>query len=194
MSNHLILASSSPRRQALLKQVNIPFTVRKTDVDESQITTNDPVEKVKQLSMLKGKATSLLDDREVILSADTVVSFDHQILEKPKDKQDAHRMLSLLSGSVHEVFTGVTIRSAEKEITFAQETEVEFWSLTESEIEEYISSGEPFDKAGAYGIQGLGAMLVKKINGDYFNVLGLPISGVCRELKGFFPWINNSGN
>jgi len=194
MSNHLILASSSPRRQALLKQVNIPFTVRKTDVDESQITTNDPVEKVKQLSMLKGKATSLLDDREVILSADTVVSFDHQILEKPKDKQDAHRMLSLLSGSVHEVFTGVTIRSAEKEITFAQETEVEFWSLTESEIEEYISSGEPFDKAGAYGIQGLGAMLVKKINGDYFNVMGLPISRVCRELKGFFPWINNSGN
>ncbi|HLR51412.1 MAG TPA: Maf family protein [Candidatus Avamphibacillus sp.] len=185
MTKQLILASSSPRRQALLKQVNIPFSIRKPNVDESQIMTNDPVEKVKQLSLLKGNATSLLEDNEVILSADTVVSYDHQILEKPKDKQDAFKMLSLLSGSVHEVFTGVTIRSAEKEITFAQETEVKFWPLSESEINNYIASGEPFDKAGAYGIQGMGAILVKKINGDYFNVMGLPISRVCRELREF---------
>src|SRR5690625_2398522 len=102
MPNHLILASSSPRRQALLKQVNIPFSIRKPDVDESQITASEPRERVKLLAELKSNATPLLNEDEVILSADTVVSFDNEILEKPKDKVDALRMLSLLSGSTHE--------------------------------------------------------------------------------------------
>ncbi|HLR91789.1 MAG TPA: Maf family protein [Atopostipes sp.] len=185
MPNDLILASSSPRRQALLKQVNIPFSIRKPDVDESQITASDPMERVKQLAELKSNATPLINEDEVILSADTVVSYDNEILEKPKDEHDALRMLSLLSGTKHEVFTGVTIRSADKKVTFAEKTEVEFWSLSGSEMDEYLSTGEPYDKAGAYGIQGTGAMFVKKINGDFYNVVGLPVSRVFRELRAF---------
>jgi len=185
MPNHLILASSSPRRQALLKQVNIPFSIRKPDVDESQITASEPRERVKLLAELKSNATPLLNEDEVILSADTVVSFDNEILEKPKDKVDALRMLSLLSGSTHEVFTGVTIRSADREITFAKKTEVEFWPLSSSEMDRYIATGEPDDKAGAYGIQGIGAIFVRKITGDYYNVVGLPVSRIIRELREF---------
>lgn len=185
MPNDLILASSSPRRQALLQQVNIPFSIRKPDVDESEITTGDPKEIVKQLAELKNDATPLRHEDEVILSADTVVSFDNKILEKPKDKHDAFQMLSLLSGTKHTVFTGVTIRSADKKVTFAEKTEVAFWALSGSEIDEYLSTDEPYDKAGAYGIQGAGAMFVKKINGDFYNVVGLPISRVIRELTAF---------
>ncbi|HLR51313.1 MAG TPA: Maf family protein [Candidatus Avamphibacillus sp.] len=185
MPNHLILASSSPRRQALLKQVNIPFSIRKPDVDESKITMSDPMERVKQLAELKSNVTPLLNKDEVILSADTVVSYDNEILEKPKDKVDALRMLSLLSGSTHEVFTGVTIRSADRKITFAEKTEVDFWPLSSSEMDRYIATGEPDDKAGSYGIQGAGAMFVKKINGDFYNVVGLPVSRVIRELREF---------
>lgn len=183
--NDLILASSSPRRQALLQQVNIVFSTRHPDVDESQITVSDPRKKVEQLAMLKGKSTPLLNDREVILSADTVVSFNKDIFEKPKDADDALRMLFLLSGSIHEVFTGVMLRSSEQEVVFSEKTEVEFWPMSRSEIEAYIATEEPFDKAGAYGIQAMGAMFVKGLRGDYHNVVGLPISRVVRNLKDF---------
>src|SRR5690625_6468857 len=115
MTHHLILASSSPRRQSLLKQVKIPFSVRKPDVDESQVTVGDPEEKVKQLAMLKGKATPLTNKKEVILSADTVVAYKEEIFGKPRNEQDAHRMLSLFSGFVHDVYTGVMLRSADQD-------------------------------------------------------------------------------
>lgn len=181
----LILASGSPRRQEHLKQINIPFTVRKPDVDESLIHTADPIEKVKQLAKLKNDHTVLGHADEVILSADTVVSYENRIFEKPQDRKEALRMISTLSGSKHEVYTGVMIRSAESEIILVEKTEVEFWPLSQPEMEWYISTGEPFDKAGAYGIQNMGAMFVKRIVGDYFNVVGLPISRVAQELKKF---------
>lgn len=181
----LILASSSPRRQELLNQVRIPFTIRKPDFDESLIQTADPVEKVKQLAERKGLNVRLTDKDEVILSSDTVVSFQQQIFEKPKNKTEALQMISALSGETHEVYTGVMIRSANEQIVFTEQTKVEFWPLSDEEIEWYISTDDPYDKAGAYGIQSLGAMLVKQIIGDYYNVMGLPISRVVRELRGF---------
>jgi septum formation protein len=186
MPKQLILASSSPRRQALLKQVNIPFSVRKPDVNESQITAADPRERVIQLAELKGLATPMLHKDEVILSADTIVSYNNEIFGKPKDRDEAYSMLSMLSGSVHEVFTGVSLRSADKKITFAEKTKVTFWPLSGTELAEYLSADEAYDKAGAYGIQGMGAMFVKRIDGDYYNVVGLPVSRVVRELKGFY--------
>ncbi|AXI08834.1 septum formation protein Maf [Oceanobacillus zhaokaii] len=184
MTKKLILASSSPRRKELLKQVKIPFAFRKQDIDESLINTSDPLEKVQQLSLLKGNVPIEHKD-EVILSADTVVSYNQKIFEKPKNKEDAIQMLTALSGDVHEVYTGVMIRSVDNEIVFAERTKVEFWPLTKDEIEWYISTNEPYDKAGAYGIQGIGAMFVKQIIGDYYNVMGLPISRVVRELRKF---------
>lgn len=183
MQNKLILASSSPRRQELLKQVNIPFTAQATNVDESQITTSDPEQKVKQLALLKGRSMSITD--QVVLAADTVVSYNREIFEKPQNKTEAFNMISALSGNVHEVFTGVLIRSSDREVVFAERTEVEFWPLSKEEIDWYISTDEPFDKAGAYGIQSIGAMFVKRIIGDYYNVVGLPISRVVRELRNF---------
>ncbi|RDW15937.1 Maf family protein [Oceanobacillus chungangensis] len=185
MTKKLILASSSPRRQELLRQVKIPFAFRKQDIDESLIITSDPLKKVKQLSQLKGQSILIEHKDEVIISADTVVTYNQRIFEKPKNKEDALQMLSALSGDVHEVFTGVMIRSVDEEIVFVERTKVEFWQLTKEEIEWYISTNEPYDKAGAYGIQSIGATFVKQIIGDYYNVMGLPISRVVRELREF---------
>lgn len=184
MEKTLILASSSPRRQELLQQVQIPFQLRKQTMDESQINTSDPMEKVKQLAMLKGRPVPI-QHNEVILSADTVVSYQQRIFEKPESQKDAYQMISALSGDMHEVFTGVMIRSLDEEITFVERTKVEFWPLSEAEINWYIQTNEPYDKAGAYGIQSVGAMFVKQIIGDYYNVVGLPISRVVRELRKF---------
>ncbi|RIU90132.1 Maf family protein [Oceanobacillus picturae] len=186
----LILGSSSPRRQELLKQVHLPFSVRTPDIDESQIRTNNPVEKVEQLAIRKSQAIPLLDEKEVILTADTVVSYKQQIFEKPKNKETAIQMISDLSGETHEVYTGVKIRSLEQELVFVERSEVEFWPLSEEEIDWYVSTTDPYDKAGAYGIQSLGAAFVKRINGDYATIVGLPISKVVRELRPFsiFPY------
>ncbi|MFC4402619.1 Maf family protein [Gracilibacillus xinjiangensis] len=185
MENQLILASSSPRRQELLRQVRIPFTLRVPNLDESQIITNDPYEKVEQLAMLKGRHVSIEKENEVILSADTVVAFQNKIFEKPKSKQEAKEVITALSGEVHHVYTGVMIRSEKAEEIFVEKTEVEFWPLLNEEIDSYVSSEEPYDKAGAYGIQSIGAMFVKRITGDYYNVVGLPVSRVMRELYSF---------
>lgn len=182
---NLILASSSPRRQELLKQVNIPFTIRKPSIDETQITTKDPVEKVQQLAIRKGRAIQIQNEYEVILAADTVVSYEQTIFEKPKNKEEAFNMIHSLSGETHDVYTGVNIRSTEHESIFVERTKVVFWPLSKSEIEWYVSTDDPYDKAGAYGIQSLGAIFVKEIIGDYYNVVGLPLSRVVRELRKF---------
>ncbi|MGP4073985.1 Maf family protein [Piscibacillus sp. B03] len=182
MERKLILGSSSPRRQELLQQVHIPYTIRKPNVDELQITEKDPYKKVAQLAKLKGKNIEIQNSDEIILSADTVVSFQNRIFEKPKDKEEAFKMISDLSGNIHDVYSGFTIRSAEHEETFVEKTVVEFWPLSTQEIEWYVSTSDPYDKAGAYGIQSIGAMFVKQIKGDYYNVVGLPISRVVREL------------
>ena len=185
MSKQLILASSSPRRQGLLEQVNIPFTIRKPDIDESQIKTNEPFEKVRQLAIRKAQKVQIENDDKVILTADTVVSYNQTIFEKPKTKEEAYKMIASLSGEIHEVFTGVMIKSLHNDFVFVERTKVEFWPLSADEIDWYISMKDPYDKAGAYGIQSYGAKFVKQIFGDYYNVVGLPISRVVRELRNF---------
>lgn len=185
MSANLILASSSPRRQEILKQVNIDFQIRKPNMDESKIIEKDPWEKAEKLADAKGEAVPIYKDDEIVLAADTIVSLNGQIFEKPQNKQEAATMITTLSGGTHDVFTGVMIRSSEKKIVFTERTQVEFWPLPEEMIERYLETDEPYDKAGAYGIQSIGAVFVKQIIGDYYNVVGLPISRVIQELHRF---------
>ncbi|WP_407269603.1 Maf family protein [Radiobacillus sp. PE A8.2] len=182
--NQLILASSSPRRKQLLQQIGIPFKLRIPDVDESTVKGNSPKDLVEVLAQVKGEAVDLNFD-EVVLSADTVVSFQGEILTKPTNDQHAFEMLSMLRGKQHTVHTGVMLRSKQEQIIFSAETIVEFWDVTDELLWEYIRSGDPLDKAGAYGIQSQGAVLVKSISGDYFTVVGLPISLVVKKLEAF---------
>lgn len=179
----LILASQSPRRQELLKYITTEFEVKVSDVDESLPEGISPKDAVLYLSRIK--AEPFKNENDIIIGADTVVAISNTILGKPKDKEDAKAMLKLLSGKSHSVFTGVSVISKDKAESFAVETRVKFFNLSDEEIEGYISTGEPMDKAGAYGIQGFGSLLVEGIDGDYFNVVGLPISKLNRVLKEF---------
>lgn len=181
----LILASQSPRRKQLLEQVRIPFSVSSSNVDESYPPHLSPSEIVQFLA--KKKARSVLKENEdaVVLGSDTVVVLDEKILGKPNDETEAKTMLKKLSGRTHSVVTGVAIVSSKKEAVFSVESLVTFYDLTEEEIDFYIRTREPFDKAGAYGIQGIGAFLVKEIQGDYFSIVGLPVARTVRELKKF---------
>ena len=135
------------------------------------------------LALQKAQAVAKDHRKSAVVGSDTVVALDGKILGKPHSESEAAEMLRSLSGRIHKVFTGVAIVCGEKVTSFFEETEVEFYPLTDQEILDYVATGEPMDKAGAYGIQGRGAVLVKRINGDYFNVMGLPISKVYRELK-----------
>lgn len=182
----VILASASPRRQELIKTIFDSVEILPADCDETLPEGIGAREAVEYLSKIKNKASAKLTGKEnLIISADTVVAVDDEILGKPVDKEDARRMISLLSGKVHQVYTGVTLSLDGKTKTFSEKTDVEFFDLTEGEIEEYINSKEPYDKAGAYGIQGKAGLLVKKINGDYYNVVGFPIARLKREIEEF---------
>lgn len=181
----IVLASKSPRRKQLLKQIKLPFDTRTENVDESTVLTKDPKKRVKQLAMLKNEAVSFQADNEIIISADTVVSFQNKIFGKPHNEAQAYQMIKTFSGNIHDVYTGVMIRSKDNHMTFVEHTEVEFWPLDEKEIRKYIKTSEPYDKAGAYGIQSLGALFVKRIIGDYYNVVGLPIAKMMQQLKKF---------
>ncbi len=182
----VILASASPRRQELIKLIFESVEILPADCDETLPDGIGAREAVEYLSRIKNEASGKLTDKEnLIISADTVVAVDDEILGKPVDKEDARRMISLLSGKVHQVYTGVTLSLKGKTKTFSEKTDVEFFDLTEEEIEEYISSKEPYDKAGAYGIQGKAGLLVKGINGDYYNVVGFPIARLKREIEEF---------
>ena len=180
----VVLASASPRRKELIKLIFEDFTVLPAECDETLPDGIDAKEAVEYLSKIKNDATkSLLNGEELIISADTVVAVDGEILGKPIDKEDARRMMNLLSGRIHQVYTGITVSQGEKTHTFSEKTDVEFLKLSEQEIEDYISTSEPYDKAGAYGIQGKASLLIKGINGDYFNVVGLPVARLNRELS-----------
>ena len=184
--NKVILASASPRRQELIKLIFEKVEILPAECDETLPNGIGAREAVEYLSKIKNEASSELTDKDnLVISADTVVAVDNEILGKPVDKADARRMISLLSGKVHQVYTGVTLSLNGKTKTFSEKTDVEFFDLTENEIEEYISSKEPYDKAGAYGIQGKAGLLVKGINGDYYNVVGFPIARLKREIKKF---------
>ncbi|OIJ18377.1 septum formation inhibitor Maf [Anaerobacillus alkalidiazotrophicus] len=180
----LILASGSPRRKQLLEQGKLEFSISTSTVDEN-VDETTPNEVVEELAMRKAKDVLLRHDDSIIIGADTIVSINGQILGKPNNETEATEMLQLLSGNDHDVYTGVAILSKEKTVLFHEKTVVSFWELTNEEIFQYIASGEPFDKAGSYGIQGLGALFVKKIHGDYFTVVGLPLARTIRELKTF---------
>ncbi len=186
LNKKVILASQSPRRQELIKLIFEKVEILPAECDETLPEGIGAREAVEYLSNIKNEASvKLADDGNLIISADTVVAIDDIILGKPVDKEDARRMISLLSGKTHQVYTGVTISMNEKSVTFSEKTDVEFYNLTEAEIEEYISTSEPYDKAGAYGIQGKAGLLVKGINGDYYNVVGLPVARLKRELLEF---------
>lgn len=176
----MILASKSPRRRELLKYITEDFVVQVADVDETLPDGIEPSEAVEYLSKIK--ATALLPNDDIVIGADTVVALDNTILGKPADENDAFRMLSMLSGREHSVYTGVTVVVDGTPHTFSERTIVRFHSLSDEEIWRYIKTGEPMDKAGAYGIQGYGSLLVSGIDGDYFNVVGLPVSKLNRLL------------
>lgn len=177
----LVLASKSPRRSEILKNAGIDFTVRVADADETIPEGTKPEDAVVFLAARKALAVERADD-ETVLGADTIVVLDDKILGKPKDKEDAYNMIKSLSGRVHSVFTGVCAVGNGVSLTFAEETKVEFYPLSEDEINEYINTNEPYDKAGAYGIQGLASKFIRGIQGDYFNVVGLPVSSVYKKI------------
>jgi septum formation protein len=177
----LVLASKSPRRSEILKNAGIDFTVRVADADETIPDGTKPEDAVVFLAARKALAVEKADD-ETVLGADTIVVLDDKILGKPKDKDDAYNMIKSLSGRVHSVFTGVCAVGNGASLTFAEETKVEFYPLSEDEINEYINTDEPYDKAGAYGIQGLASKFIRGIQGDYFNVVGLPVSSVYKKI------------
>jgi len=180
----VVLASKSPRRQEILKFAGIPFTVRASDVPEVPEEGESPEMYVKRLAVAKAHAVARTS-REIILAADTTVVVDDHILEKPADPDDASRMLRKLSGREHQVHTGVCLLGQDREIVDVATTVVRFSELSMVEVGDYVRSGEPMDKAGGYGIQGLAAKFVESIDGCYFNVMGLPISLVYRHLKSF---------
>ena len=181
----IILASASPRRKELLSTAGLEFTVKVADVEEIIPENATPYEVVKSLALQKAQAVAKDNPDSVVIGSDTVVALDGVILGKPKDEEDAVRMLTALSGRSHTVYTGVALIHGEIIRNFCEATEVKFYPLTEEEICSYVATKEPMDKAGAYGIQGKGCVLVEKIIGDYFNVVGLPVSKVCRELRDF---------
>lgn len=183
----IILASASPRRKELLEQAGIAFEIQIGNAQEC-ITKEEPGEIVEELSLAKAqKVAEEVTGDAVIIGADTIVAKDREILGKPKDAADAHRMLALLQGTKHQVYTGVTLiqKKGERQIVraFHERTDVFMSPMCDDEIEAYIATGEPFDKAGSYGIQGRAGIFVEKIEEDYYNVVGLPVSRLYHELK-----------
>ncbi|WP_078545331.1 Maf family protein [Litchfieldia alkalitelluris] len=183
MQQRLILASGSPRRKELLSNLQLTFDVIVSEIEEVVDETMTPAEVVMSLASQKAEDIAKEHRDAYVIGSDTVVVFQDEILGKPKNEEDSFRMLTMLSGNTHHVYTGVAISYQSETFTFYEKTEVTFWDLTEAEIHTYIKSGEPKDKAGSYGIQELGSGLVKNINGDYFAVVGLPVSRTIRELK-----------
>ncbi|EEL49112.1 MULTISPECIES: Maf family protein [Bacillus cereus group] len=181
----LILASGSPRRKELLELADVSFEIVVSEIEETIGAYSSPADIVMSLALQKASAVAENHDECVVLGADTIVTYESRILGKPTDEKEAKEMLQLLSGKTHEVYTGVALISKEKTVTFYERTEVTFWELTEEEIDAYIASKEPLDKAGSYGIQGKGSIFVQHIQGDYYSVVGLPIARLVRELKQF---------
>lgn len=181
----LVLASGSPRRQELLKLITEGFTVHPVNADET-LPTGMPVEMAAAfLADVKAKAAAEEFPEDIVIGCDTVVVLDDEMMGKPADREDAFRMLRKLSGETHTVMTGVSLYYGRQTTVFTVETDVTFYTLSDAEIEAYLDTGEPFDKAGAYGIQGKGALLVQRIEGDYFNVVGLPVAALSRNLRQF---------
>lgn len=184
----LILASQSPRRKELLGLFHIPFTVRVADIDETMDPTKDPAAEVARVSKAKALAVSRKKD-DVVIAADTIVVLEDRVLGKPKDKAQAEEMLTALSGRDHQVMTGVTVLRGDTVLTHTEITDIHFRPLSQAEIRRYVATGEPMDKAGAYGIQGGAALFAEKMQGDYYNVMGLPVCRLFQMLQTLAPEI-----
>ena len=180
-----ILASASPRRKELLQKAGYTFEIVVSDADESLPAGITPENAVQLNAARKAQAVAETNPGAVVLGCDTVVAIDGAILGKPGDEAEAKRMLRRLSGNTHTVYSGVCITDGKKETVFAVATDVTFYALSARTIDAYVATKEPMDKAGAYGIQGLGCVLVREIAGDYSNVVGLPLSESARALAAF---------
>ena len=184
----LILASQSPRRKELLGLFGIPFTVRVSDIDETMDPARPACDEVARVSHCKALAVER-GYGDVVIAADTVVVVGGKVLGKPHSAAEAEQMLTMLSGRDHQVMTGVTVLSGDREAVFTEVTGLRFRPLTQAEIRRYVASGEPMDKAGAYGIQGGAALFCESMTGDYYNVMGLPVCRLGQVLKELAPQI-----
>ncbi|MCB0279980.1 MAG: septum formation protein Maf [Calditrichaeota bacterium] len=181
-SKQIILASQSPRRSQLLTEIGLQFRTVPANCDENTVEP-DGEKRALMNAVMKVEAIARQSDQfDLIIGSDTVVSYNSQIFEKPNSKAEAEWMLSQLSGTSHEVITGVCLKFKKQEVKFSEKTTVQFFQLQKPFITLYIDSGEPMDKAGAYGIQGTGASFVHSISGCFYNVMGLPVSRICQEL------------
>jgi septum formation protein len=187
----LVLASQSPRRSEILRQAGISFTVRAVPVDETPLAGESPEDYVQRLAESKALAIPSAPD-EVVLGADTTVVVDNQMLGKPANTADARRMIAMLAGRRHRVITGICIKRGAETVRDCAVTEVWFAPMSAVEIEDYAASGEPMDKAGAYAIQGLASKYVEKIEGCYFNVMGLPVALVYSHYRRFKYFTNSA--
>lgn len=181
----IILASTSPRRKELMQKLPWPFEIKTKEVIETMNPSLSPEENVKALAYKKAKAVAKEETTSWVIGADTIVCYKDQILGKPQDEKGAQEMLNALKGNWHEVITGVAIVQEKTGISqvFYVRTKVKMAAMTAKEIADYIASKEPMDKAGSYGIQGLGSRYIEGIEGDYFNVVGLPVSSLYQQLK-----------
>ena len=182
----LILASQSPRRRELMGLFRVPFLVRVADIDETMNPALPPEDEVARVSRAKAMAVTAEED-DVVVAADTIVVLGSRVLGKPRDERHAFEMLSALSGGEHQVMTGVTVRRGDRTMTHTEITTIHFRALTDREIAAYIRTGEPMDKAGAYGIQGGAALFASGIEGDYHNVVGLPVCALHGMLRVLAP-------
>ena len=182
----LILASASPRRKELLGLFRIPFEIRVADIDEAMDPQKAPYDEVARVSRLKALAVKR-EETDTVIAADTIVVCNRRVLGKPHSKEEAVQMLTLLSGREHQVMTGVTVLRGDRCETFTEVTEIHFRELTAKEIEDYVATGEPMDKAGSYGIQGGAALFCSHMVGDYYNVMGLPVCRLGETLKAINP-------
>ena len=181
-----ILASQSPRRRELLELFHIPFLVRAADIDEKMDPSRPPEAEVARVSRLKALATPR-EPEDLVIAADTIVVCDGKILGKPKSPAQAEEMLNLLSGRDHQVMTGLTLICGDRVKTCTEITNLRFRPLSQEEIRRYVASGEPMDKAGAYGIQGGAALFAERIEGDYYNVVGLPLCRLYKMIRELLP-------
>lgn len=179
----LILASASPRRRELLETIGVTFAIDVADVDEARLTGESPETLVERLALVKARTVLARRSGDLILAADTAVVLGDAVFGKPVDAADARRMLMALSGRPHRVLTGVALVDALGEQSLVESTTVWFSDLSDTELDNYVASGEPMDKAGAYGIQGLAARFIPRIEGSHANVVGLPVSAVWRLLQ-----------
>ena len=183
---NLILASQSPRRRELLGLFRLPFTVRVADIDETMDLEKAPYDEVARVSRLKAEAIQRGAD-DVVIAADTIVVCENAVLGKPHSEEEAKSMLRLLSGRDHQVMTGMSVICGQKALTVTEVTDIHFRELSDREIDDYVATGEPMDKAGSYGIQGGAALFAEKMVGDYYNVMGLPVCKLWQLLQEVCP-------